>query len=206
MLGQHPIVREAVVLAPENVPGDKRLVAYIVPDREPAFTIDELHRFLKTKLPAYMMPSAFVLLDSLPLTPNGKVDRQALPAPHQARSELEGAFVAPRTPLELLIAEIWQDMLGVDQVGVDDNFFDLGGHSLLAMRLCTQIEKIFGTNLPLATLFQAPTVEQLASILVQHMAGKAEREDIDRLLAEVEGMSEDEARSHLHQEMPPRRE
>jgi len=120
-------VREAVVLAPENVPGDKRLVAYIVPDREPAFTIDELHRFLKTKLPAYMMPSAFVLLDSLPLTPNGKVDRQALPAPHQARSELEGAFVAPRTPLELRIAEIWQDMLGADQVGVYDNFFDLGG-------------------------------------------------------------------------------
>jgi acyl carrier protein len=165
LLGQHPSVREAVVVAREDAPSEKRLVAYVVGHEEQPTSVGELRSFLKEKLPGYMMPSAFVLLDELPLTPSGKVDRRALPAPEQTRTEQNGAFVAPRDELELRLAEMWEKVLGVQPVGVTDNFFDLGGHSLLAVRLFAQIEKVFGKNLPLATLFQAPTVEQLTPIV-----------------------------------------
>ena len=167
VLDQHPEVRENVVIAREDIPGDKRLVAYVVPNPEQATTVSELRSFLFSKLPDYMMPSAFVLLDALPLTPNGKVDRRALPAPDQIRQEPEETFVAPRDELELQLAKIWEKVLVTQPVGVRDNFFDLGGHSLLAVRLFAQIEKKFGKHLPLATLFQTPTVEQLAGILRQ---------------------------------------
>jgi thioesterase domain-containing protein/acyl carrier protein len=125
----------------------------------------DLRRFLKQKLPEYMVPSAFVALETLPLTPNGKVDRKALPAPPDGRLELEEAFVAPRTPIEQTVAGIWCQVLGLEKVGVHDNFFELGGHSLLAVRLFSQIEKTFDRQLPLAAIFQGPTVGQLASLL-----------------------------------------
>ena len=118
-LGQHPAVREAVVLAREDAPGEKRLVAYVVADS----TADELRRFLKDKLPEPMVPAVIVLLDALPLTPNGKVDRRALPAPDRSRPELEKAFVAPRDDLELQLAHIWEEVLGVRPVGVTRQFF-----------------------------------------------------------------------------------
>jgi aspartate racemase len=162
---QHSNVQQTVVTAREDSPGDKRLVAYIVLSPEQTLTPDELRRFLKQKLPDYMMPSAFVFLDALPLTPNGKVDRRALPAPEQARQEPEETFVAPRNELELQLATIWEKVLGKKPISVKDNFFDLGGHSLLAVRLFADIEKTFHKQLPLATLFQAPTIEQLARIL-----------------------------------------
>ncbi len=130
-LGQHPAVREAVVLAREDAPGEKRLVAYVVAGARAADD-DDLRRFLKEKLPEYMVPAVFVLLDALPLMPNGKIDRRALPAPDRSRPELDKAFVAPRTPTEELLAEIWAQLLDIERVGVHDNFFDLGGHSLLA--------------------------------------------------------------------------
>ncbi len=165
VLSQHPSVRETVLLAREDIPGDKRLVAYVVSDQSQVSTPGELRRFLKEQLPEYMVPSAFVLLDALPLTPNGKVDRRALPVPDQARPELERAFVAPQDTLELQLTQIWEKVLGIGSVGVRDNFFELGGHSLLAVRLFAQIKEFFGKDLPLATLFQAPTIEQLANIL-----------------------------------------
>ena len=135
----------------------------------------QLRSFLKEKLPDYMLPSAFVFMKALPLTPNGKVDRRALPAPNQACSEQERAYpsgtpsqyVAPQDTLELELTKIWEKVLGIEPIGVKDNFFELGGHSLLAVQLFAQIEKAFGKKLPLANLFQAPTVEQLASILHQ---------------------------------------
>lgn len=166
VLNQHPAVRETVAIAREDVPGNKRLVAYVVP-KQPAPTISDLRRFLKEKLPEYMVPSAFLLLDALPLTPNGKVDRRALPAPEMSRSDSKETFVAPRNPLELQLTNIWEKILGIKPIGVTDNFFELGGHSLLAPRLLAEIEKAFNKNLPLATIFQAPTIEQLASILHQ---------------------------------------
>jgi amino acid adenylation domain-containing protein len=163
VLGQHPAVREAVVLAREDAPGEKRLVAYVVADS----SADELRCFLKDKLPEYMVPAVVVLLEALPVTPNGKVDRRALPAPDRSRPDLEKAFVAPRDDIELQLARIWEEVLGVRPVGVRDNFFELGGHSLLAVRLFSLIEKRLGKKLPLTTVFQGATVEHLAGILRQ---------------------------------------
>lgn len=167
VLGHYPDVREAVVVAAEDMPGEKRLVAYVVAQQEPAPTISELRRFLREKLPEYMVPAVFVLLDAFPLTPNGKVDRRALPAPDHARPELAKTFVAPRDALERQLIHIWEEVLGVRPIGVRDNFFELGGHSLLAVRLFSLIENRLGTRLSLATVFQGATVEHLASILRQ---------------------------------------
>lgn len=126
---------------------------------------NELRQYLKDKLPEYFLPSNFVLLEQLPLSPNGKVDREALPQPEENRSIIEDGFIAPNDELEIRLTKIWERLLGVQPIGIRDNFFDLGGHSLLAVRLFTQIEKLFGKKLPLATLFEAPTVEQLAVLL-----------------------------------------
>lgn len=130
-------------------------------------TANELRQYLKDKLPEYYLPSNFVFLEQLPLSPNGKVDRETLPAPDENRSVIEKDFVPPQDELEVRLTKIWEQLLGVHPIGIRDNFFDLGGHSLLAVRLFTQIEKLFGKNLPLATLFEAPTIEQLAVLLRQ---------------------------------------
>src|SRR6202030_4360841 len=147
----------------EDTPSEKRLVAYVVADS----TADELRRFLKDKLPEYMVPAVVVLLEALPLMPNGKVDRQALPVPDRSRPELEKAFVAPRDDLELQLAQIWEEVLAVRPVGVRDNFFELGGHSLLAVRLFALIEKRLGRKLSLTAIFQGATGEHLAYVLRQ---------------------------------------
>ena len=167
VLGQHPGVREAVVIAREDRPDERHLVAYFVSSRKQTPTIAELRRYLKQKLPDYMVPSAFVLVDALPLMPNGKVDRRALPAPDKTRQEPTESSVKPRDELELQLIKIWEKVLGIKNVGMKDNFFDLGGHSLLAVQLFARIQKIFGKDLPLTTLFQAPTIEQLADVLRQ---------------------------------------
>ncbi len=164
VLVQHTGVRETVVITRDYAPGDQRLVAYVIPHQQVP-TTSELRRFLKQKLPDYMIPSAFLLLDALPLTPNGKVDRRALPVPDQARPEQEGAFIAPQDTLEHQLTKIWEQVLGIQPIGVTDNFFELGGNSLLAVRLFAQIQEVFGKALPLATLFQAPTSKQLTNIL-----------------------------------------
>jgi amino acid adenylation domain-containing protein len=161
-INQHPGVQGSVTIVREDVAGDKRLVAYVVPRQEGAPTINELRSFVKQKLPEYMVPSAFVFLDSLPLTSNGKVDRQALPVPSQNRAELEESFVAPRTPTEEMLAGIWAELLHVEQVGIHDSFFDLGGHSLLATQVVSKLRETFGVDLPLRFLFDAPTVAGLA--------------------------------------------
>jgi amino acid adenylation domain-containing protein len=135
VLGQHPTIRQAVVLAREDTRGTTRLVAYVVPDQGSPLTSSALRRFLQQKLPDHMVPSAFIWLPAMPFTPNGKVDHSRLPTPPMTDAEFEGAFVAPRTALESLIAQIWQDILSVERVSVYDNFFDLGGHSLLAMHV-----------------------------------------------------------------------
>jgi thioesterase domain-containing protein/acyl carrier protein len=164
-LARYPEIQACIVAAREEPSGDKRLVGYVVPRNGSSPSVTQLRNFLKSTLPDYMIPSSFLLLDALPLTPNGKVDRRALPAPEEGRRELEEAFVAPRTPLEQTVAGIWCQALGLEKVGVHDNFFDLGGHSLLAVRLFSQIEKTFDRQLPLAAIFQGPTVGQLASLL-----------------------------------------
>ena len=238
-LSQHPGIREAVVVAREDVSGDKRLVAYLVTDlsveRVPlqsnclvewddspvlagvqdelglegtlawrqqeragimfettsteqarinqsvkhiietqGLSLTHLFSFLKKKLPDYMVPSAFVVMDSLPLTPNGKVDRRALPAPNPDRPVLNEVFVAPCTVVEKQLAEIWAAVLGIEQVGIHDNFFELGGHSILAVQMLTQVQETFQMQLPLLSLFQTPTVAGLAqAINVAQSSGDA---------------------------------
>jgi amino acid adenylation domain-containing protein len=172
-LSHHPAVQQAVVLAREDTPSDKWLVAYIVPC-QPVPTVSELHNFLKTKLPEYMVPSAFVLLDALPLTPNGKVDHRALPMPDQTRSALEEAFVAPRTPVEEIVTGIWAEILGLERVGIHDNFFALGGHSLRATQVISRLRNLFQVEVSLRRLFDRPTIAELAAALEQAKESPAE--------------------------------
>jgi thioesterase domain-containing protein/acyl carrier protein len=164
VLSKHPAVQECVVITRQDTPGDTRLVAYAVAAF--GFQIDpaELRAWTKEHLPAYMVPSAIVGMDALPLTPNGKVDRRSLPKPELSASK-NTDFVPPRDEIELALAKIWQEILGVSPVGVTDNFFDLGGHSLLAVRLLTEIKSKTGKDIPLTALFQGATVEYLADIV-----------------------------------------
>lgn len=163
LLVQHPAVEEAVVIVREDTPSDERLVAYVVPDSHVTPVPSELQSYLKEQLPEYMLPSAFILLDTLPLTTNGKVDRQALPAPNQADiAQLGNIFVAPHTPVEEMLAGVWAQILRLEQVGIHDNFFDLGGHSLIATQVISQVRKTFGVELTLHHLFKLPTVAGLA--------------------------------------------
>ncbi|HYO51728.1 non-ribosomal peptide synthetase, partial [Archangium sp.] len=160
-LARHPAVRETVVLARESTSGEKRLVAYAVPQAGVSLLPGALRSFLEEKLPAYMVPAAFVVLEALPLTPNGKVDRAALPVPAGGQEEAR-SFVAPRTPVEEVLAGLWAQVLGVERVGVHDDFFALGGHSLLATRAISRIRSAFRLEVALRELFEAPTVAALA--------------------------------------------
>jgi amino acid adenylation domain-containing protein len=155
-------IKETAVVAREDQRGEKQLVAYVVPHPGQVPTISELRDFLEDKLPDYMVPSAFVALDTLPLTPNGKLDRLALPAPSLARPELDTNFVAPRTPVEKQLVEIWEEVLGLERVGIHDDFFGLGGHSLLATRVVSRVRGALRAELPLRYLFETPTVAGLA--------------------------------------------
>ncbi|HLF24969.1 MAG TPA: amino acid adenylation domain-containing protein [Anaerolineae bacterium] len=163
-LNQHPAVREAVVVAREDQPGNRRLVAYLVPNAV-GHEIGDLRRFLHDKLPEYMLPSAFAVLEALPLMPNGKVDRRALPAPEQTRPGLADTYAAPRTPVEGILAGIWAEVLGLKQVGIHDNFFELGGHSLLATQIVSRVRSACQVELPLRTIFEVSTIASLAERL-----------------------------------------
>jgi amino acid adenylation domain-containing protein/thioester reductase-like protein len=171
ILSQHPGVRENVVVAREDIPGEKRLVAYFVSQLAQTLTANELRIFVKEKLPHYMVPSAVVKLEFLPLTPNGKVDRKALPVPDADNTQLAVSFVAPRTPVEKVLTEIWANVLHLDQVGVLDNFFDLGGHSMTTIRVMSQVNETFQIELPLRHLFTAPTIAELAQT-IESTSGK----------------------------------
>ena len=167
VLATHPAVRQNAVVVREDLPGEKRLVAYLVPNEQQNVTVNNLRSFLSEQLPAYMLPSAFVVLAAMPLTPNGKIDRRSLPAPVIDRSQSATAFTEPRNQLEESIAQIWQQVLGIEQISIHDNFFELGGNSLIAVQLLTKLGNISGQNLPLATFLNAQTIEQLAVALNQ---------------------------------------
>ncbi len=162
VLAAHPAVREAAVVAREDDPGERRLVAYVVARTETRPAIGELRRFLQERLPEYLVPAAFISLERLPTTPSGKIDRRALPAPDHSRPDLGRAPTVPRTEEEARVARIWAEVLGIDTVGIEDNFFELGGHSLLATRVISRIRDAFGIEVPLRSLFESPTVAGLA--------------------------------------------
>jgi len=180
VLAEHPAVREAVVIVREDVPGDKRLVGYIVSTHDPNPTTTELRTFLQQKLPEYMVPGAFVFMDALPLTPNRKVDRRALPAPDTTRPELESAFVEPESGVEKVVAGIWAAALGLQRVGIHDNFFDLGGHSLLLAKVHGQLQAALRRDVPMIELFRYPTISTLAKYLSDAPEQRLSTETADR--------------------------
>lgn len=167
VLSRHPKIRQAVVTARADQQGLKQLAAYVVAADGAAPAADELRAYARAFMPEYMVPSYFVVLDKLPLTANNKIDVRALPAPETSSHAGRAARIAPRNGMELQLTALWQQVLGVQEIGIHDNFFDLGGHSFKAAQLFFQLEAVFGRQLPLATLFQAPTVADLAAVLTQ---------------------------------------
>ena len=174
-------------MAREDAPGEKRLVAYLV-GAGPRPTQSELRRQLQERLPEYMIPGAVVWLEELPVTPNGKLDRRRLPAPETERPVLDRAYAAPRTPTEALLAEVWSKVLDVHPIGIHDNFFELGGHSLVATRVISQVRESLAIDLPLRSLFEAPTVSTLAAWIDEFTNGR----DLDALVSEIENLSDAE--------------
>ena len=205
-LNRHPAIRESIVIAGDGPGGDKRLVAYIVPNGA-APTIEEVRECLEQSLPDYMVPSVFVLLQALPLTSNGKVDRRALPSPDIAAAGTNQPCVAPRNPTETTLVEIWCQLLRRQSVSIHENFFHLGGHSLLATQVISRIAGTFNVELPVRAIFEAPTVARLAEavqraqceqprgstvITRRERGGKA-----NKLLAHLEKLSDEELQEVL---------
>ena len=198
VLGHHPAVRQSVAVSREDVPGAKRLVAYVVLLPDTSRNPDELRTYLEAQLPSYMVPSTFVFLDNLPHTPNGKLDRRALPPPDGKQAGTVVRFVAPRTPVEEILAGIWGELLGVESVGAQDNFFALGGHSLLAAQLIARLREVFGVELPLGIMFEGPTIAELAAFMIQHEPKPGVMEKTALTLKSIEDLSESEIEARLH--------
>jgi amino acid adenylation domain-containing protein len=185
-------IKEAFVIAQDDSSGNQYLVAYLVPGILPGPTVTNLRKTLAEELPDYMIPSRFVMVDAIPLTPSGKVNRRALPLPGRIRPKLGNPYIAPRTPVEGGLVEIWDEVLGLDQVGIDDSFFDLGGNSLLAGQVISRVIHTFRVKVPLRSLFRAPTIADMATVIVQGQIAKAESQEIDNFLAELEALSDEE--------------
>jgi len=181
-LGSIDGIRDAVVLAREDVPGEKRLVGYYVTDKDKTLQPSEIRSVLKKTLPEYMVPAAFVALEAMPLTPNGKIDRRALPAPEMDRSQLSAEFIAPRNETEKALAEIAGELLHLEKVGVYDNFFELGGHSLLATQYISRVRSRFDVEIPLMALFEKPTIAELAdAVEIAKASGIKAKPKIERV-------------------------
>jgi acyl carrier protein len=189
-LTEHPCVREAAVLVRDGNAGDKHIVAYAVPKPEHSVTVNELQGHLKSKLPAHMIPSFLFVLEAMALSVNGKIDRQALPAPNNAAVIVEESYVAPRTPVEELITEMCAGALGLDQVGIRNNFFELGGHSLSAMQFVNQLRDTFKVDLPLRSVFDAGTIEELTKVVVANETTEGQTEKIARVIKRVRALSQ----------------
>ncbi|MFN6487002.1 MAG: non-ribosomal peptide synthetase [Nostoc sp. DedQUE03] len=196
VLIQHPEIKQVVVMARENETGNKYLVAYLVAKDNPP-NPSSLRNFLKTKLPDYMIPAAFVFLEVFPLTPNGKINRRALPTPNVEQRNLEVDFVAPRTPTEQELVTIWVEVLKVKQVGIHDNFFDLGGHSLLATQVISRLREAFCLDFSLRYLFENPTIAELAEKVITQQIEQADNDAIEQILGEVDLLGEEELRQQL---------
>jgi acyl carrier protein len=195
-LNQHPAVRSCVVTAFGEDLRQKRLVAYVIPQQNTAPETCELRQFLSQKLPEYMLPSAFVMLEALPLSANGKVDHKALPAPDAAF--LPKTFVAPNTPVEKVLAGIWAEILGVEKISIHDNFFiDLGGHSLLATQIISAVRDTFGVDVPMRSFFESPTASEQAAALVENPAQREKVENTAQLLLSLAELSDEEVERML---------
>jgi natural product biosynthesis luciferase-like monooxygenase protein len=192
VLGENPAVREAVVNAAADSGGHQRLVGYIRFRDGQSATVNDLREALASRLPEYMIPSTFVFLDEFPLTPNGKVDRKQLPMPEGERPELKQEYAAPRNGIEEILAQIWQEALGVERVGVHDNFFELGGHSLSTVQITFRIRREFHLDFPLQTLLRIPTIAGLAKEIEGRTLEQADDEKLAAMFSEIENLSEEE--------------
>ncbi len=214
VLTQQEAVGEAVVVVREDATGDPQLVAYLVLRSEgdsvaPPLAdgdgsqhvaiLAKLRSQLAAYLPSYMLPQEYVVLEALPRTPNGKVDRKALPAPQQGAAALPRTLVLPRTPVETVLAKLWSEVLGREQIGVEDNFFDIGGHSLKATQLLNRVRETFHVNLPLRSLFQATTVATLTELVIANEARPGQSEKIAQMLLRIHNISPEERQRLLVQ-------
>jgi amino acid adenylation domain-containing protein len=197
ILSQHPFVKDCIVVGKKNAHGETCLVAYVVILQDGSTTTAaQLRSYLLGRLPVAIVPSMIVLLDALPLAPNGKVDRNALPEPDHAR-QTGDSFSAPRSDLEKVLAGIWAEVLKLEKIGVHDNFFDAGGHSLLAIRVLSRVTQAFHLTIPLKVLFESPTVAEMAEVIEQNQARTAMPSDLERLVTDLENMSEFDAQRVL---------
>ncbi|MEH1835438.1 MAG: phosphopantetheine-binding protein [Nostoc sp.] len=193
VLNQHPEVAQTVVTVREDEPGELRLVAYVVhntplsnPSPGKADGVTDIRSFLAAKLPTYMIPAVFVVLKQLPLTPNGKVNRQALPAPNNLLSALATSLILPQTQIEQKIADIWQELLHINTIGIHDNFFDLGGHSLLMVRMQGQLRDRLNQDIPLIELFRYATINSLATYLAQTTTSTLPDGEVESRIVQLE--------------------
>jgi hypothetical protein len=186
VLAGHPGVASAVAVIREDQPGDRRLVAYVVPEGERAPSMHDLRHLARSRLPQYMVPSTFVTLEALPLSANRKLDRKALPAPDGVRPDTGRSYVAPETPVEEALAAIWSEILRLERVGIDDHFFDLGGHSLSAVAMFARVHDVLGVDLELGSIFTTPSIRGLAETIAQRMLSQADDEELRLVLAEIE--------------------
>jgi acyl carrier protein len=191
VLGQHPGVRDAVVVAREDTSGGKRLIAYVVVREEPPPATSALRDYLRKRLPEYMVPASFLVLESLPLTATGKIDRNALPVDEIAVVTSEN-YLAPRTAVEKVLAGIFSEMLSLERVSVDESFFDLGGHSLLATQVLSRVREAFQVELPLRKLFKTPTVAGLAADILEDEGQRDRIEHTAELLLKLTSLSDKE--------------
>jgi len=192
VLKHHSAVSDAVAMAREDAPGDKRLVVYVVYHQDSTASSDEMRDFLREHLPEYMVPSTFVSLDALPLTLNGKVDRDKLPSPAGVELKLTTPYLAPGTAVEQVLAEIWAELLGIERVGINDNFFDLGGDSLLIMQVLSRIHDAFQIDLAPRVLFDVMTVAELAAFTIANEPAPGQIEKAATLLNTVKAMTEED--------------
>jgi amino acid adenylation domain-containing protein len=196
-LQAHPEIKDAVVVSRQDEQGEARLVAYLVARRPPGPILSDMRAFLRERLPDYMIPAVFESVKEIPLTSNGKIYRSALPASARTRPNINMRFVAPDTPVERQLAEIWQSVLALEGIGIHDDFFDLGGDSLAATRVVSRVIKQFQVEVPLQSLYQSPTVAEMAAAVTEHQAKKLSGADLDRVLAELESLSDHEAQRLL---------
>ena len=191
---QHPKISDAFVLALDADSDHSRIIAYAVPSQRSAISTEDLRAFIQLKLPDYMVPARLIFLDALPVSPNGKIDRKALPVPGRLRPALDTPFVAGRTPLEKDLAQIWGEVLDLDQIGIHDNFLDLGGNSLAATQIVSRVIARFQIETPLRTLFQSPTVAEMAVVISGYQDKKLGKKELAKILDELESLGEEEAR------------
>jgi amino acid adenylation domain-containing protein len=199
VLKQVPSIRECIVIAREDTPGAKRLVAYLILKEKNAGTVEELRRFLKQRLPSHLVPSSFVILEELPLSPHGKVDRRALPAPDKYDVEPGGTYVAPSTPIQEDVSRIYCEVLRIEKVGIYDDFFALGGHSLLVTQVISRVNRDLEVELPIRALFDYPTVNGLVTAIVESQAELFDEAVLSQMLADLEDLPEDVVSAALNQ-------